>query len=76
MSKKTIELKPAKVLKIKPKGKYLLIFDKEDAGNQNELVELNERIKELFGNARVLAIFSKDVDSVKIAELMEVKENE
>ena len=66
----------AKVLNIKPKGRYLLIFDKGDAGDDRSLTELNKRLEDLFGSAKVLAIFTKDVNNVKIAELMEVKDNE
>ena len=64
------KLQPAKVLKIKPKGRYLVIFDKADAGGEHELTQLNESLKDLFGSAKVLAIFTKDVNSVKIAELI------
>ncbi|MBK9272895.1 MAG: hypothetical protein IPM48_15025 [Saprospiraceae bacterium] len=66
-----IKLHPAKILKINPKGRYLLIFDKEDAGDQKSLVELNIQLRELFGRAKVLAIFVKDINSVKITELIE-----
>lgn len=68
---KKIEIVKAKGFEIKPKGKYLIILDRADAGHQNDLVEFNERLSELFGKTKVLAIFLKDMNNVKIAELIE-----
>lgn len=73
---KKVIIEKAKAFKINPKGRYLLIFDKADAGDDASLTQLNQALTNLFSPAKVLAIFAKDIDSVKVAELVEeVNEN-
>jgi len=66
-------LSEIKTLEIKPEGRYLLVLPKSSAGTEAELTQLNEALKNLFGSARVLAIFVNEISDVKIAALMEEK---
>lgn len=73
MNKTRITISKAKAFRINPKSRYLLIFDKADAGSDAELTQLNQALTNLFGKSKILAIFAKDIDSVKVAELVEEK---
>lgn len=70
-SKVIIQLEPAKVLKIEKNGRYLVIFSKKDSGVPGDMTQFNEALKGLFApEAKVIAVFADDVNSVKIAELI------
>jgi len=69
-----IIIEKVKVLKINPKGRYLLIFNRRDV-DRGDLSYLDKALKEFFGEAKVLAIFADQATDVKIAELIEENEN-
>lgn len=68
-----VQLIPGTVFEIKPTGKYLLIFDRENY-NPSGLKDFNVALKEFFGETKILAIFAKDLQRIKIAEIMEENE--
>ena len=72
---KKLIIEKGKAFKINPKSKYLLVFDKADAGDDASLTQLNQALKHLFGETKVLAIFAKDINSVKLAEIVEENES-
>lgn len=69
-----IIIEKAKVLRINPKARYLLIFNRKDV-DKGDLSHLSTALREFFGEAKVLAIFADQATDVKIAELIEENEN-
>ena len=70
-SKSPVQIKivPSKAFEIKENGKYLLVFDRDNTP-ESELINLNSALKSFFGKTPVIALFVKDLTSVKIAELL------
>lgn len=67
--KQQIEILPAKAIKIQKKGKYLLILPRISNSK-----ELSDALTKFFGEAVFFVLESKDVNAVKIAELVNTHE--
>ena len=65
-----VQLSPGTVFEIKPNGKYFVILDRGNYQPEG-LADLNIALKEFFGETKFLAILAKDLNSIKIAEMME-----
>lgn len=68
MSKENITITTAKSFKINKKSKYLLVF-KSNKKDNRDLTQLNEALKNLFGDGQVLALFHDEFTELKVYEL-------
>ena len=66
-----IELVPGKVFEIKPGHKYFLILPNTPPPDSL----LDAALSKFFGENQVMAIAVKDINEVKIAELLEKKKS-
>lgn len=64
-----IEITPAKVIHIKKNAKYLLVMPRIENSK-----ELSDALTRFFGNVKFFILEAKDVNAIKIMEVMEEHE--
>ena len=62
----------ANAFKVKPNAKYFLVF-KSNKKDTRDLTQLNEALKNFFGQNKILAIFADEFTEFKMYEIMEDK---
>ena len=67
MKKTVINIIPAKTFEIKPNSKYLLIMPE----NADLSSEFQSAVKSFFGDTKILVLASRDVNQIKLTELLQ-----